>query len=124
MNNQDFKQILNEALKNVATKDDLKNLATKDDLKTLKEEHEGYFTAIKEDLNVIDKKLDRLDGIEKKLDSVEKLARATFALLVDEDKKKKAEKPSVELIKTELKEYDKRLKRVEKKLGIRPMITA
>ena len=59
MDNQDFIQILQEELKNVAANKDLKNLATKE----LRENHEEFFTAIKKDLiryNVTDKATDKI----------------------------------------------------------------
>jgi len=54
MDNQGFKQILQEELKNVATNEDLKNLSTKE----LREDHEEFFTGIK-------KHISRLKGIDK-----------------------------------------------------------
>lgn len=67
MNDQDFKQLLQEELKNVATKNDVREMVreeTKDlktdvkDLKQGQKDHEKIFTAIK-------KGLSKLDGIDK-----------------------------------------------------------
>lgn len=43
MDNQGFKQILQEEWKDVATNEDLKDLATKE----LREDHQEFFTGIK-----------------------------------------------------------------------------
>jgi len=67
MNNQDFKQILQQELKNVATENDVREMVReetkelKSDVKDLKQgqkNHEKIFTAIKKDLS-------KLDGIDK-----------------------------------------------------------
>jgi len=77
MNNQDFKQILQQELKNVATENDVREMVReetkelKSDVKDLKQgqkNHEKIFTAIKKDLS----KLDGIDKITKEILELEK----------------------------------------------------
>ena len=98
-------EISKDQFNRLATKDDLKDLKSDvkdlkqgqddlfEDLNSLREEHEEYFTAIKKDLSKLDK-----------LDSIERVTKATFDLVSGEKEERQALKGRIGVVEEAIKE--------------------